>query len=488
MPHSKILLSFLILLILANASWAFTPKAVLFNRATSSKILVEYSNIYAIFKSKVVPSNGKFTVLFDENVYQPTLIHFCSIMPQQGTPLFRFLAPGQIILEQPALVVLPGDSIAVKYDEKQNTFEFTGRNQAELDFCKKTWQKNKLGLSSSFYFEMNVPAANVPLDQFLKNWYQLKLEGEAMIAELECTPGVRPQVAAFLARQIRLRVFTLLTLPADYQRPRDSLRVFTKAYTDSVAAEAYILSEFQNAPATSTDGFITALSAYMSYRCVQLGRYPTCNAKYALAKKEYSGFQRAWLCFIIMEIDGRRSHKNISWLLQDYQRWVKPYGEFVRVLKGDPTVPLRSYKGVVFADSVTNVAAQNQRLTELLGRYKGQVVLLDLWASWCRPCLEEIPTSVAIGTKYRSKGLAVIFLSIDKDPASWRQGLKRLPKGARNQFRFTDPATSVFLKALEVTAVPRYVLIDRNGLVRYPDALRPSDPRLEAILEKMLAL
>ncbi len=487
MFYFKSLLTFLILLVLTtNVSWALIPKAVLFNQGTSSNISVQYADIYKFKKYVVVPANGKFTVLFNENVYQPTLIHFLPIIPRKGRPLSQFLAPGQTILEQPVLVVLPGDSIAVRYDENQNTFEFTGRNQIELDFYKKIWQ-NRLSLSW-YYLEMNVADTKVPLDQFLKHWYQLKLEGEAMIAELEHTPGVRPQIAAFLARQIRLRIFTFLTLPASYQQPRDSLRVFTKAYIDSVAVGARILSEFKNAPATSTAGFIQALSAYVAYRCVQLGRYPTYNEKYALAKREYNGFQRAWLCFNILETDGQRSHKNISWLLQDYQRWVQPYGEFVRVLKGDPTVPLRSYKGVVFADSLINVAAQSQRLTELLARYKGQVVLLDLWASWCRPCIEEMPTSVAVSNKYGSKGLVVLFLSIDKDLASWRQGLKHLPKGTRNHFRFADPATSVFLKELEVTSVPRYVLIDRNGLVRYPDALRPSDPRLEAILEKMLAL
>ena len=393
-----------------NVCWSLVPKAVLFNQDNSSDISVQYANIYQYNKYSIVAENEKFTVFFTENTYQPTLIHFLPVVPRKGSPLFQFLTIGQTILERPVLVTLPGDSIAVRYDESQNTFEFTGRNQAELDFCKKIW-RNQLSLSW-YYLEMPVLATKVPLDQFLKHWYQLKLEGESLIDELQHTPGIRPQIAAFLARQIRLRVFTILLLPTTYQSFRDSLRVLTKAYTDSVSTEVNILSEFKQASATSTDGFIGALSAYISYKCVQLGYYPTCNQKYAIAKKEYSGFQRAWLCFNILEIDGRQSHKNISWLLQDYQRWVRPYEEFVRVLKGDPTVQLRSYKGEVFADSITSITTQNLSMTELLNRYKGEVILLDFWASWCRPCIEEMPTSVAIGNKYRNKGLVVLYLVV----------------------------------------------------------------------------
>lgn len=442
--------------------------------------MVHYNNIYWSGKSGIIRSQEAFTIDFNENTYEPTLLRITTEKIRGAA-----LSVGR----RPVLVIMPGDSIWMMHDAKQNTFEFKGRYQAELDFCKKIWQSEVNHLSlSEFYFEMDVSASKVPLNQFLKNWYSLKQEGEALIAELSRTSGIRPEVAAFLTRVIRLRVFTLLTLPGEYQNSRDSLRMFSKSYTDSVDAEAHILTDYQNLPATASEGLVRALGAYVSYKCVEAGLYPTLKQKYMLAKQTYNGFQKAWACYWILESDGIHSNKNIAPLLQDYQRWVHPYDEFVRVLKGDPTVPLRSYKGTVFADSVIDPTTRHQRLSELLTRYKGQVVLLDLWASWCRPCIEEFPVSVALANKYRSKGLVVLFLSIDKDPAKWRQAFKHLPKGTHNLYCFSSLANSVFLKELEVTTVPRYVLIDRNGLVRYPDALRPSDPRFKEILEKMLLL
>jgi len=483
----KIIFIFALMMFVGDEAFAsIINKAIIFNKKNSDNIYLYYNNIFYLNKRKNVLPDNKLVVLFDENSYQPTLVHFSTrILPEKDSLLIDGVN-GNPWLEQPVIVVLPGDSVAVSFNKNKNSFKFTGRHQVELDFCQRIW-KSQLSLTET-YFEMSVSNTMVSLNHFLVKWHSLKLEGESIISELNRSSEVRPQVAAFLARQLKLRLFTILTLPAVYQLPKDSLRVFTNAYTDSVASEIHILDDFKNAPITDTDGLIRALTAYTAYECVKAREYPTAKAMYLRAKRENIGFRRAWICFAIIE-EAKARHKNISWLLQDYQRWVHPYDEFVRVLKGNATVSLRSYKGpTVFADSIMDTKAQHQHLSELLARYKGQAILLDLWASWCRPCLEEMPASIALANKYRSKGLIVLFLSIDEDPVVWQRAFKNLPKGIRNLYRFVSPANAAFLKELEVTAVPHYVLIDRHGQISYPEALRPSDLRLEPILEKLLKL
>lgn len=478
MSHSLIrLITTPLLLGLGWAAQAKEPDAVLLNRAGGDMVMASYHNIYQTSSStsKALRPAEAFNIHFDENSYNPTLVDFSHIIRTK---------PKRELLEPPVLLLIPGDSVWVRFNLKANSYELTGRHQAELDFCKKLWQ-NELSLDGLF-FEMNVPATKAPIEQFLVRWNQLRLEGEATLRELRQTPGIRPPVAAALARQLRLRVFSILTLYGAYQRLKEPLRVLPKVYTDSVAGQARILKELQNLPVSSFQGMIGALSSYVTYKCVAQGHYPTPNQRYALAKEDFSGFQRAWACYQVLA-DQRAGRKDISRLLRDYQTWVQPYGEFVRVLKGEPTVPLRSYKGVVFADVLTSPDKQNYPLADVLDSYKGQVVYIDLWASWCAPCLEELPASARLSSRYKNRSLAVLYLSIDKDPEKWRQALKKLPKGARQQFVFLDPAKSAFLKELEVSGVPRYVLIDRNGIVRNPDAPRPSDPLLREVLEKLLA-
>lgn len=51
-----------------------------------------------------------------------------------------------------------------------------------------------------------------------------------------------------------------------------------------------------------------------------------------------------------------------------------------------------------------------------LDRYQGRVKIINFWATWCPPCREEIPSFVALQTRYRPRGLEIIGLSIDRDP------------------------------------------------------------------------
>ncbi len=59
--------------------------------------------------------------------------------------------------------------------------------------------------------------------------------------------------------------------------------------------------------------------------------------------------------------------------------------------------------------TVKDVAGKNVRLSE----YKGQVVLLNFWATWCRPCRTEIPSLVSLYRDYKDRGLVVLGVSVD---------------------------------------------------------------------------
>ncbi len=486
-PNLTTLLRFSYLLLLGcwgRASLAAPPDAVVRGLPGTDGSHIDYSNIYFAGKSGLMRSGSFFPIHFNENSFSPTLIYFPAFKPGRK-PGQRQPPPGQDLFKPPTLVVMPGDTVDVAFNSLLYTFEFRGRHQAELDFCYKVWQST-VGLDG-WFFEMNVPHSKVPLDQFLRDWSQFKRTSEALINELQRTPGIRPEVASLLTQNLRLRIFHTLLLPAEYQLPRDPLRVLTPAYVDSVTAGSGILTVYQRrAPQDSPAGLPTTLSAYAAYLCLRAGRQPITSARYTMAKQTYQGIQRAWACYEVLET-ARFHHKDIRRLLADYQTWVAPYTEFVRALKGDPTVPLRSYQREVFTDSLDAPAGPAQPLAALLSQHKGRVVLLDMWASWCAPCLAELPASAAVAKRYQAQGLSVLYLSIDSEAKDWRKALGRLRGGPANHFRFTNPVASRLLREFEITGVPHYLVLNRTGAVRAPDAIRPSDERFAAFIEGILA-
>jgi thiol-disulfide isomerase/thioredoxin len=96
-----------------------------------------------------------------------------------------------------------------------------------------------------------------------------------------------------------------------------------------------------------------------------------------------------------------------------------------------------------------------------LSSLRGNVVLLDFWASWCGPCRAEIPNIKQAYTKYHDKGFDVYSVSIDRSKDAWLQSLNVLAMPWTNVF----DATQEYAAQFGVSAIPFTLLIDQNGKI-----------------------
>lgn len=118
-----------------------------------------------------------------------------------------------------------------------------------------------------------------------------------------------------------------------------------------------------------------------------------------------------------------------------------------------------------------------------LSEYRGQVVVLNFWATWCAPCVEEVPSLVEMQRRLKAKGVTVLAVSVDVDQDAFQQFVKnhnvnlvtvRDPSGKSNQlygtFRF-----------------PESYIIDREGVMRrkFIGAVDWTAPEITDFLSKL---
>lgn len=121
-----------------------------------------------------------------------------------------------------------------------------------------------------------------------------------------------------------------------------------------------------------------------------------------------------------------------------------------------------------------------------LAGQRGKVVLLNVWATWCHPCRDEIPELQAIHNRYSGRGLELIGVSVDAQGNA--DGIREFVR----EFQMTypiwhDPDERVSTQFL-VVGVPATFLIDRTGVLRWRKTgpVQPGDTSLTNAIERAL--
>jgi thiol-disulfide isomerase/thioredoxin len=117
-----------------------------------------------------------------------------------------------------------------------------------------------------------------------------------------------------------------------------------------------------------------------------------------------------------------------------------------------------------------------------LSSFRGKVVLIDFWASWCGPCRKENPNVVKVYEKYKNKGFEIFGVSLDKEKGAWLQAIAadKLTWKHGSELAFWN---SSFVKTYNIDGIPKTVLVDKNGIIIAKD-LR--GPQLEQKLAEVL--
>ncbi len=104
-------------------------------------------------------------------------------------------------------------------------------------------------------------------------------------------------------------------------------------------------------------------------------------------------------------------------------------------------------------------AGDNLRLSE----HRGQVVMINFWASWCGPCRQEMPLLDNLYKRYGKAGFTILGVNVENDPEAARKLLRDIPVS----FPILFDDNSTVSRLYDVDAMPTTVMVDRDGNLRY---------------------
>lgn len=133
-----------------------------------------------------------------------------------------------------------------------------------------------------------------------------------------------------------------------------------------------------------------------------------------------------------------------------------------------------------------NATAQLTDFNDFLKQNRGKVIYLDFWATWCAPCIKEMPHSEKLRQYFKGKDVAFMFISIDEDYDLWKENsVTKSLSNAEGNFIFENEKNAL-TEMLTINAIPRYVIIDKKGNFYQLNATRPSEEKIRQTINKLL--
>ena len=118
-----------------------------------------------------------------------------------------------------------------------------------------------------------------------------------------------------------------------------------------------------------------------------------------------------------------------------------------------------------------------------LSSFRGRLVYIDVWATWCGPCIAELPSLERLQKDYENMDIVFLSVSVDTDKEAWE---KMLTEDQLNGVQLWADGWSQITKSYAIFGIPRFMLVDRSGELIAVDAPRPSSNEIRSMIDEKI--
>ena len=400
--------------------------------------------------------------------------------------------------------------------EKSGIVEFLYNNQSEDIWLEPGYNLTLTISTDSLHKAITIEGTNTAQNEFLKSFYLI-------FKDAFDEPTVKQKILSSTADAFEISIFNERKKQTEFissSKEKEKFSAGFSSYVNNLIKYTYfyklisypivtanenkgltvnplpeILLENVNATLANNDDALNceAYRSFLSYYII----YSTSKLNNFNKFTDNSTSMEMKMGFCNQTIQGKSNIYSLANYLNENVTLVSPYtakhiygllctneksSEYCNLLKTKCEQKIKS-KEVVAATSTENKTGDVKILGSdgkyfTLNDFKGKVVYVDYWASWCGPCRQQFPYSKELHKKFTTKQLKnIIFLyvSIDKNEEIWKNAVEQNGLGEMTNGLVAGDWGSEIVKFFQINSIPRYMLIDKKGNIVDLNAKRPSD-------------
>ena len=370
---------------------------------------------------------------------------------------------------KPTLIyVSPGDSLTYKLDNN-NTIVFEGKNAAQYNFFNElnnlgvNYNQNKEIWSYKEDTELNYRKKLFFLEQYIKN--------------KKVTTAFSNKIKEVLKFQYVNKLLNSNLIPKE-------IKYNHSKYLNGINIKMFNRNDQQN-----NLYFNLALINFLYYQTSKndiLTSYSKENLEYQLdiIDKNLTGNVKQFaITKIIFEYENHLDKDNLNNLITKIDVNLpkikeKKYIEVLKKIKQRLINLNLKLPNEVLKSCLIDPNGNKITFEEVLKQKGNTVKIIDFWASWCAPCIEEIKKSYDYRNKLVSENnVNVLYFSIDSDIEKWKAKMKNLEKFGmnKNQYLINSDSNNYLVKYFNVNSIPQYLILDFENKIFLFNAPSPND-------------